>query len=70
MSSEFDDFVAKRCEGELLRNDEYNNLQRQALEALKKNDIEKYSECDILLEGVVQRVSYIRGMKDMEKFMR
>lgn len=70
MDNEFYDFVAKRCDGELMQNKDYNVIQKQAIEALRKNDIEKYSECNILLQDITQRVCYIKGLKDMELFLK
>ncbi len=64
MDKDFEDYIAKRCEKALINDKEYQELQKQAINAYRQKDIEKYCECNILLQGVTQKVSYMVALKD------
>lgn len=70
MDRNFKDFAAKQCEMELLKNSDYKEMQKQSLDAIRKNDIERYSECNILMQDIIQQICYIKGLKDMEMLLR
>lgn len=44
MKKDFENYVVKRCEDELLKNNDYNELHKKLVEAYDNNDIETYSE--------------------------
>lgn len=69
MDKDFEDFIAKRCEDELMKNNEYRFIQKQAIIAYKENDIEKYSEYNVILQSITLKISYSKGFSDYPLFI-
>ncbi|MDF2907494.1 MAG: hypothetical protein K0R34_2815 [Herbinix sp.] len=65
MNRDYEEYVAKRCEKALIRNKEYRMLQKQLIEALKNNDIGKYSEINISMQVLVEKICYQACAMDM-----
>ena len=69
MDKDFEDFIAKRCEDELMNDNVYWFIQKQAIVAYREKDIEKYSEYNIILQSIIQKISYSKGFRDYPLFL-
>jgi hypothetical protein len=65
----FDECILTRCEEVLLKNKDYNELQRKLSEAYKENDIDEYCELTMKIQIIIERTCYKLAAKDTVMFL-
>lgn len=61
MNKDFEEFVTKRCEKELLKSSEYISLSAKME---KEKDLEKYKDLSVEMFALIEDICYRAGMCD------
>ncbi|RDU22223.1 hypothetical protein [Anaerosacchariphilus polymeriproducens] len=69
MNKEFENYILNRCEAELLKNNEYKNIQKKLAYASKNADINVYIELSLYMQIIIMKICYKLAIKDTFHFV-
>ena len=69
MDKDLKDYIAARCEKELLKNNEFKEVQKKLSDSYTRKDIETYSELSLRMQIIIETTCYKVAVKDIHSLV-